>query len=167
MEMSPRPLHVPAAPLCVPPRVSPRRVSGVLDESCGADLNHAILVTGYSYNPASPNASWWHIKNSWSALYGEQGFLRAAMGVNGTTGIGGITLGALVPPLNSTSMPRGYDPANILLCPRDAAGSRAKQVCWERGDTCCCTKKGFLGCKEYECCSEGQTCDEGTGCRSA
>ena len=88
------------------------------------------------------------------------------MGVNGTTGIGGLTLDAMVP--GPTTMPADYDPRDILKCGTSKADGYGKQTCWNKGDSCCCTKKGALGgCKAYECCASGQACDDGHGCQRA
>lgn len=41
------------------------------------DLNHAVLLTGYSEHQGSiPH---WHLKNSWGKDWGEDGFMRIAM----------------------------------------------------------------------------------------
>ena len=38
---------------------------GVFDISCGTNLDHGVLVTGYSYNP-DKKFGYWVVKNSWS-----------------------------------------------------------------------------------------------------
>jgi C1A family cysteine protease len=46
--------------------------SGVLS-SCGANVNHGVLLVGAS-------DAYWKIKNSWGASWGESGFIRLARG---------------------------------------------------------------------------------------
>lgn len=46
--------------------------SGIFD-NCDTKLNHAVFMVGVSEN-------YWLIKNSWSASWGEQGFIRLKKG---------------------------------------------------------------------------------------
>lgn len=46
--------------------------SGVLS-NCGLNVNHGVLLVGAS-------DSFWRIKNSWGASWGEKGFIRIAPG---------------------------------------------------------------------------------------
>jgi cathepsin L len=46
--------------------------SGIFN-SCGTSLNHAVFLIGSSEEA-------WTIKNSWSAAWGEQGYIRLAKG---------------------------------------------------------------------------------------
>lgn len=50
--------------------------SGILtQDACGDIVNHGILVTGYGHDSAL-NEDYWIVKNSWSADWGEAGYVR-------------------------------------------------------------------------------------------
>ncbi|EKF27516.1 cysteine peptidase, partial [Trypanosoma cruzi marinkellei] len=53
--------------------------SGILTNCVSKKLNHAVLLVGYNDSAAVP---YWTIKNSWSRLWGESGYIRIAKGSN-------------------------------------------------------------------------------------
>jgi len=56
------------------------------DDSCGESLNHGVLAVGYS--AAGNGDDFFVVKNSWGESWGEQGFVRMAIGSgSGTCGI--------------------------------------------------------------------------------
>jgi hypothetical protein len=46
---------------------------GGIMSSCGANVNHGVLLVGVT-------DSYWRIKNSWGTTWGEKGFIRLAPG---------------------------------------------------------------------------------------
>jgi len=51
------------------------------DPGCGTNLDHGVLLTAYG-NDSSSGLSYWTIKNSWGAQWGEEGFIRIERGNN-------------------------------------------------------------------------------------
>jgi KDEL-tailed cysteine endopeptidase len=47
---------------------------GVLTGSCGADVDHGVLLVGYGHD--SVGGDYWKVKNSWSPYWGERGYIR-------------------------------------------------------------------------------------------
>lgn len=48
--------------------------SGVFSGDCGTDIDHAVQLVGYG--STSSGVDYWIIRNSWSASWGESGFIR-------------------------------------------------------------------------------------------
>jgi len=46
---------------------------GGVFSNCGDSLDHGVLLAGYT-------SSYWLVKNSWGASWGESGYIRLAMG---------------------------------------------------------------------------------------
>jgi len=65
--------------------------SGVLDDaSCGTQIDHAIVATGYGTDGGKP---YWNLKNSWGASWGDKGYIRFVRDKNQC----GINDGAVLP----------------------------------------------------------------------
>ena len=60
---------------------------GVWTTDCGTKLDHAVLVVGYGVDAAT-NKSYWKVKNSWGASWGEGGYVRLERGLEGAGGHG-------------------------------------------------------------------------------
>lgn len=67
--------------------------SGVLDaETCGTNLDHGVLVVGYGTDENGKD--YWLVKNSWSAAWGEDGYVKIARSTSSKkeAGICGIAM---------------------------------------------------------------------------
>lgn len=49
--------------------------SGVFSQNCGADVDHAIQTVGYGVVEKT-NTTYWIVRNSWGASWGENGYIR-------------------------------------------------------------------------------------------
>jgi len=67
--------------------------SGVFNGKCGTDLDHGILLVGYGDLNGSP---YWKCKNSWSAGWGNQGYIYLYRGADGP-GVCGVLMDNTVP----------------------------------------------------------------------
>jgi hypothetical protein len=70
--------------------------SGVFTGTCGTNLDHGVLAVGYGVDGGN---EYYKIKNSWSATWGEQGYIRLGKGAsyNGGQGQCGVLLEASYP----------------------------------------------------------------------
>jgi hypothetical protein len=71
--------------------------SGILTNAsaCGQELNHAVTVVGYSSRDVE--TPYWIVRNSWSALWGDQGYVNIA--ITDGYGVCGINQAATYPNL--------------------------------------------------------------------
>lgn len=58
------------------------------NNNCGTRLNHGVLAVGFN-NEESNSKPYFIVKNSWSEMWGENGYVRMAIGKRsyGTCGI--------------------------------------------------------------------------------
>lgn len=66
--------------------------SGIVNNYCGYDVSHYVLVVGY--NSTEPNP-YFIVKNSWGGDWGESGYIR--IGIQGGTGVCGIQVSSSYP----------------------------------------------------------------------
>lgn len=79
--------------ICAEPRSFMNYSGGIYDNTkCGTDLDHAVLTVGWG---TENGQEYWIVKNSWTADWGEEGYIRMAI-VNGY-GICGIQKDAHYP----------------------------------------------------------------------
>ncbi|CAM0952218.1 unnamed protein product [Alopecurus aequalis] len=63
---------------------------GVMTGSCGTDLDHGIAAIGYGKD--SDGTSYWLMKNSWGASWGENGYLRMEKDIADKKGMCGLAM---------------------------------------------------------------------------
>ena len=146
---------------------------GIFDGACGDNLDHGVLIAGYGRDEAT-GQSYWLVKNSWGAGWGDHGYIKLAMGI-GPSGQCGITSMASYPIKNHPNPPRPPPtPPSPSPPPPPPPPTRCDgfNTC-PTGNTCCCVlglsdRCLFWGCCPLEaavCCKDHQTCcAEGTVC---
>ncbi|CAL5049816.1 unnamed protein product [Urochloa decumbens] len=68
--------------------------SGIFNGICGTKLDHGVTVVGYG---SEDGKDFWIVKNSWSAGWGEGGYIRMARNVPSPRGKCGIAMDASYP----------------------------------------------------------------------
>ncbi|XP_052203321.1 cysteine proteinase mucunain-like [Diospyros lotus] len=129
--------------------------SGIFTGECGTELDHTVTVVGYG---TENGVDYWILKNSWGALWGEDGYIRLERNVGGA-GKCGIAAEASYPikgnPTPVTPIPI---PASSAPPPPSENFCEGYFTCQEIS-TCCCVSEAGKPCNSWACCPyENATC---------
>lgn len=78
-----------------------RYTGGILDDSCGTSIDHAVLIVGYG---GEAGKDYWLVKNSWSEDWGEKGYIRMCRGCGMSSGECAILKEGVYPTIASSSV---------------------------------------------------------------
>ncbi|CAI5534815.1 unnamed protein product [Closterium sp. Naga37s-1] len=76
---------------------------------CTTDVNHAVVVVGFNYTGPDLKGSYWIIKNSWYATWGDRGYMYLAMMPDVRGKCGTLSTPAMYP----VYFPSGQQPARF------------------------------------------------------
>lgn len=126
---------------------------GVFNESCGTDLDHGVLVVGYGVDEEA--GEYWIVKNSWSADWGDKGYIRMKAGV-GKKGICGIAMQPSYP-IKKGPNPPTPPPTPPSPTPQPVVCDTTHEC--PTSSTCCCLRELVGYCLAWGCCPlEGAVC---------
>jgi len=134
---------------------------GVFDnEECGTRLDHGVLLAGFGTEDGS---DYFLMKNSWGAVWGEEGYMKMKMGV-APSGLCGLTMMASYPIKDGVDPP-APPPTPPSPPPGPEVECNAYQKCPENS-TCCCMVELFQKCLAYSCCpyEDAVCCDDHQSC---
>ena len=131
---------------------------GVLDADCGGRIDHSVLAVGYDTGAKTP---YYIVKNSWGEGWGEDGFVRMAIGGN----LDCIACQPYYP--QAGPKPKGPNPPEVQ-CKAGTFDPNNDAPSCPQGSACCCARHKFWlpkQCAERACCLGKQTCTWGKGCQ--
>ena len=77
---APAPLLLTSTQRACPLTHAQNYLSGVITGQCGDAVDHGVLAVGYGTDPTG--GSYYKIKNSWGATWGEAGYVRIGRGAS-------------------------------------------------------------------------------------
>lgn len=130
------------------------------DKDCGEELDHGVLVVGYGKDPKE--GRYWIIKNSWSAQWGDKGYIRIKAGFDKPEGLCGIAMAASYPTKTSSNPDPTPDPPppepeptpgpSPGPSPTPSGIACDDSASCPDGTTCCCLSEIFNVCLQWGCC---------------
>lgn len=81
----------------------------IFNGNCSTEINHAVVVVGFKYDPADLPGSYWIVKNSWYKPWGDRGYMYLSM-IADTRGKCGIHS---APAMYPVFYPAGPQPARF------------------------------------------------------
>ncbi|KAL3157963.1 hypothetical protein ABBQ32_012364 [Trebouxia sp. C0010 RCD-2024] len=155
---------------------------GVFEAPCGTALDHGVLVVGYGSDDSFPvvghkneSVDYWIVKNSWSAGWGDKGYIRLARSNSknspGQCGVAmqasyPIKTGPNPPPTPPTPSPTPGPPPGPSPPPTPQPEVCDTSTQCPTGSTCCCMREYFGYCFTWACCPlpEAVCCDDHVHC---
>jgi len=132
---------------------------GVLTKECGNKLDHGVLLVGYG---TENGISYWKIKNSWGASWGENGFIRLERGGVSKDGECGIKLMPSYPVVQGAPGPSpGPAPGPAPAPPSPTPPSPTPPGCTDSATFC---TDPFIFNPDWECRLLASYCRQTCGC---
>eukprot|EP00271_Cylindrocystis_brebissonii_P003489 TRINITY_DN144_c0_g1_i2.p1 TRINITY_DN144_c0_g1~~TRINITY_DN144_c0_g1_i2.p1 ORF type:complete len:535 (+),score=69.91 TRINITY_DN144_c0_g1_i2:107-1606(+) len=134
--------------------------SGIMEDTCGVQLDHGVLAVGYGTTGGIP---YWIVKNSWGGSWGEEGYIRLRRNVASPYGMCGIAMQPSYPLKVGPNPPPG-PPSPPTPTPQPEVCDATHQCAY--GTTCCCAIPISGFCLAWGCCPmlSATCCDDNKHC---